>query len=152
MLLFAININQIKFYFSSFRIGLSGPPGAGKSTFIERFGQFLTNKNYKVAVLAVDPSSGKFCNVILRLKSIDFRYKHSHSQMAFPKHFFIQLFLNVYSLQNNEEIPLKEYYIQSLHELGIPFSCKLYFIKFCNRTKFAIQNISEVVILWFPSF
>lgn len=43
---------------SSFRIGLSGPPGAGKSTFIERFGQFLTSKNFKVAVLAVDPSSG----------------------------------------------------------------------------------------------
>ena len=46
-------------FFSSFRIGLSGPPGAGKSTFIERFGQMMTSKNYKVAVLAVDPSSGK---------------------------------------------------------------------------------------------
>ena len=42
---------------SSFRIGLSGPPGGGKSTFIETFGNFLTNKNHKVAVLAVDPSS-----------------------------------------------------------------------------------------------
>ena len=41
----------------SFRIGLSGPPGGGKSTFIETFGTFLTNKNHKVAVLAVDPSS-----------------------------------------------------------------------------------------------
>jgi hypothetical protein len=72
--------------------------------------------------------------------------------MSFPKHFFIKLFPNVYSLQNNEEIPLKENYIQLLHELGISFSCKLYFIKFCNRTKFAFQNISEVVILWFSSF
>lgn len=43
---------------SSFRIGLSGPPGAGKSTFIERFGEFLTGRNFHVAVLAVDPSSG----------------------------------------------------------------------------------------------
>lgn len=40
-----------------FRIGLTGPPGAGKSTFIEAFGKFLTNKGHKVAVLAVDPSS-----------------------------------------------------------------------------------------------
>ncbi|KAK7072208.1 hypothetical protein SK128_020540 [Halocaridina rubra] len=41
----------------SFRIGLSGPPGAGKSTFIEAFGKFLTGKGMKVAVLTVDPSS-----------------------------------------------------------------------------------------------
>lgn len=41
----------------SFRIGLSGPPGAGKSTFIEAFGTLLTERGHKVAVLAVDPSS-----------------------------------------------------------------------------------------------
>jgi len=41
----------------SFRIGLSGPPGGGKSTFIETFGTFLTNRKHEVAVLAVDPSS-----------------------------------------------------------------------------------------------
>lgn len=41
----------------SFRLGLSGPPGAGKSTFIECFGKFLTSSGHKVAVLAVDPSS-----------------------------------------------------------------------------------------------
>ncbi|KJE91117.1 mmaa protein [Capsaspora owczarzaki ATCC 30864] len=40
-----------------FRIGLSGPPGAGKSTFIETFGMFLVNQGLRVAVLAVDPSS-----------------------------------------------------------------------------------------------
>ena len=33
------------------RIGLSGPPGAGKSTIIERLGQLLTTKGFKVAVL-----------------------------------------------------------------------------------------------------
>jgi len=42
----------------SFRIGLSGPPGAGKSTFIESLGLLLTAAGHKVAVLAVDPSSG----------------------------------------------------------------------------------------------
>ncbi|XP_027207234.1 methylmalonic aciduria type A homolog, mitochondrial isoform X1 [Penaeus vannamei] len=41
----------------SFRLGLSGPPGAGKSTFIETLGKFLTARGHKVAVLAVDPSS-----------------------------------------------------------------------------------------------
>jgi len=35
----------------TFRIGLSGPPGAGKSTFIETFGQMLTSTGKKLAVL-----------------------------------------------------------------------------------------------------
>ena len=39
------------------RIGITGVPGAGKSTFIESLGMFLLNQGYKVAVLAVDPSS-----------------------------------------------------------------------------------------------
>ncbi|XP_066488473.1 methylmalonic aciduria type A protein, mitochondrial isoform X2 [Tiliqua scincoides] len=38
-------------------LGLSGPPGAGKSTFIECFGKMLTERGHKVSVLAVDPSS-----------------------------------------------------------------------------------------------
>lgn len=41
----------------AFRIGLSGSPGVGKSTFIESFGMKLVEKGYKMAVLAVDPSS-----------------------------------------------------------------------------------------------
>ncbi len=39
------------------RIGITGVPGVGKSTFIERFGSMLTAMGKKVAVLAVDPSS-----------------------------------------------------------------------------------------------
>jgi LAO/AO transport system kinase len=39
------------------RIGISGTPGVGKSSFIERFGLYLTGQNKKVAVLAIDPSS-----------------------------------------------------------------------------------------------
>lgn len=42
---------------SSTRIGITGVPGVGKSTFIESFGSYLTNIEKKVAVLAVDPSS-----------------------------------------------------------------------------------------------
>ncbi|MDR5002517.1 methylmalonyl Co-A mutase-associated GTPase MeaB [Brevibacillus parabrevis] len=41
----------------SIRIGVSGVPGAGKSTFIEAFGTMLCEKGHRVAVLAVDPSS-----------------------------------------------------------------------------------------------
>ena len=44
---------------SAISIGISGIPGAGKSTFIESFGMMLTEKGYRVAVLAVDPSSPK---------------------------------------------------------------------------------------------
>ncbi|TXG38945.1 methylmalonyl Co-A mutase-associated GTPase MeaB [Seonamhaeicola maritimus] len=41
----------------SIRIGITGVPGVGKSTFIETFGKYLTNLGKRVAVLAIDPSS-----------------------------------------------------------------------------------------------
>jgi LAO/AO transport system kinase len=41
----------------SIRIGITGVPGAGKSTFIENFGKLALEKGKKVAVLAIDPSS-----------------------------------------------------------------------------------------------
>ena len=41
----------------SLRIGITGVPGVGKSTFIEAFGMHLIEKGHKIAVLAVDPSS-----------------------------------------------------------------------------------------------
>jgi LAO/AO transport system kinase len=41
----------------SIRIGITGVPGVGKSTFIEAFGQYLLDQGRRVAVLAVDPSS-----------------------------------------------------------------------------------------------
>jgi len=43
----------------SVRIGITGVPGVGKSTFIESFGKLLTAKGHKVAVLAIDPSSSR---------------------------------------------------------------------------------------------
>lgn len=42
----------------SIRVGITGVPGVGKSTFIESFGQLLINAGKKVAILAIDPSSG----------------------------------------------------------------------------------------------
>ncbi|MGB1234950.1 MAG: methylmalonyl Co-A mutase-associated GTPase MeaB [Planktomarina sp.] len=47
------------------RIGLSGTPGVGKSTFIENFGMMLVEHGLKVAVLAVDPSSARSGGSIL---------------------------------------------------------------------------------------
>jgi LAO/AO transport system kinase len=47
------------------RIGLSGTPGVGKSTFIESFGLMLTGQGLRVAVLAVDPSSARSGGSIL---------------------------------------------------------------------------------------
>lgn len=44
---------------SSQRVGISGVPGAGKSTCIDRLGTMLTDRGHKVAVLAVDPSSAR---------------------------------------------------------------------------------------------
>ena len=41
------------------RIGITGVPGAGKSTLIDKFGSYLTGAGHKVAVLAIDPSSSR---------------------------------------------------------------------------------------------
>ena len=49
----------------SIRIGITGVPGAGKSTFIEQFGSMLTKLGKKVAVLTVDPSSSRTKGSIL---------------------------------------------------------------------------------------
>ncbi len=50
---------------SSVRIGVTGVPGVGKSTFIETFGLHLIQKGHRVAVLAIDPSSKKTGGSIL---------------------------------------------------------------------------------------
>ena len=47
----------IPFSGNSIRIGITGVPGVGKSTFIESFGEILLKENKKIAVLAIDPSS-----------------------------------------------------------------------------------------------
>lgn len=50
---------------NSIRIGITGIPGVGKSTFIEAFGKHLTSLGKKVAVLAIDPSSQRTMGSIL---------------------------------------------------------------------------------------
>ncbi|MDP7429982.1 MAG: methylmalonyl Co-A mutase-associated GTPase MeaB [Flavobacteriales bacterium] len=54
---------------NSIRIGITGVPGVGKSTFINSFGKMLTNLGKKVAVLAIDPTSEKSQGSILGDKS-----------------------------------------------------------------------------------
>jgi len=65
----------------SLRIGITGVPGAGKSTFIESFGTTLTEKGKKVAVLAIDPSSTRTGGSILGDKTR--MEKLSANNMAF---------------------------------------------------------------------
>lgn len=50
---------------NAIRIGITGVPGVGKSTFIEVFGKLLIKKGHKLAVLAIDPSSAKSRGSIL---------------------------------------------------------------------------------------
>ena len=49
----------------AYRLGITGVPGAGKSTFIESFGTMLTENGHRVAVLAIDPSSTRSGGSIL---------------------------------------------------------------------------------------
>ncbi|WP_298264645.1 methylmalonyl Co-A mutase-associated GTPase MeaB [uncultured Lutibacter sp.] len=50
---------------NSIRIGITGVPGVGKSTFIEAFGKYLITQGYKVAILSIDPSSQRSKGSIL---------------------------------------------------------------------------------------
>ena len=50
---------------NSIRVGITGVPGVGKSTFIEALGSFITGKGGKLAVLAIDPSSARTKGSIL---------------------------------------------------------------------------------------
>lgn len=50
---------------NSLRVGITGVPGVGKSTFIESFGGMLTSQGHKLAVLAIDPSSERTKGSIL---------------------------------------------------------------------------------------
>ncbi|MCX7621185.1 MAG: methylmalonyl Co-A mutase-associated GTPase MeaB [Acidimicrobiales bacterium] len=50
---------------ASIRIGVTGPPGVGKSTFIEAFGLHILSSGHRLAVLAIDPSSARTGGSIL---------------------------------------------------------------------------------------
>ncbi|MDP1621078.1 MAG: methylmalonyl Co-A mutase-associated GTPase MeaB [Bacteroidales bacterium] len=50
---------------NSIRVGITGVPGVGKSTFIEALGKYITSQGYRLAVLAIDPSSARSKGSIL---------------------------------------------------------------------------------------
>lgn len=63
----------------SFRLGITGTPGVGKSTFIEVFGHHLVDQGHKVAVLTIDPSSQKSKGSILGDKTrMEFLSQNPH--------------------------------------------------------------------------
>lgn len=68
----------------SIRIGITGVPGVGKSTFIEVFGELLTSQGKKVAVLAIDPSSQKTKGSILGDKTRMERLSHNTNVFIRP--------------------------------------------------------------------
>lgn len=65
----ALLTDMLPFTGASFRLGVSGVPGVGKSTFIEALGLYLIAQGHQVAVLAVDPSSSVSGGSILGDKS-----------------------------------------------------------------------------------
>ena len=60
-----IIVKCLPFSGNSVRIGITGVPGVGKSTFIEAMGKYITSKGNKLAVLAIDPSSERTKGSIL---------------------------------------------------------------------------------------
>lgn len=68
----------------SMRIGITGTPGVGKSTFIEAFGLHAIERGHKVAVLAVDPSSARTGGSILGDKTRMARLSQSENAYIRP--------------------------------------------------------------------
>ena len=90
----------------SLRIGLSGTPGVGKSTFIESFGMMLIGAGLKVAVLAVDPSSTRSGGSILGDKT---RMEHlSREKNAFIRPSPSQTHLGGVGRRSREAVALCE--------------------------------------------
>ena len=90
----------------SVRIGLSGTPGVGKSTFIEALGLHLTAQGHRVAVLAVDPSSARTGGSILGDKTRMERL--SRDPKAFIRPSPAQSQLGGVARRTREVIPLVE--------------------------------------------
>ncbi|XHC31446.1 methylmalonyl Co-A mutase-associated GTPase MeaB [Marivirga tractuosa] len=69
---------------NSFRVGITGVPGVGKSTFIESFGQHVIDSGKKLAVLTIDPSSQKTGGSILGDKTRMEKLSRSHQAFIRP--------------------------------------------------------------------
>ena len=65
LLLEHVLVNRAKPTKPSFRVGITGPPGAGKSTFVEAIGTMMVEANHRVGVVCIDPSSSRTQGSIL---------------------------------------------------------------------------------------
>src|SRR5690606_4190456 len=69
---------------NSIRIGITGSPGVGKSTFIESFGKYITDLDKRIAVLTVDPSSQRTKGSILGDKTRMHALSRNHNAFIRP--------------------------------------------------------------------
>ena len=71
---------------TALRVGVTGSPGVGKSTFIDELGSYLTSRGHRVAVLAVDPSSSISGGSILGDKTRMERLSTDQMLLSDPHH------------------------------------------------------------------
>jgi len=132
----ALISNLLKYSGNSIRIGISGVPGVGKSTFIEALGLIITEMGKKLAVLAVDPSSPKSKGSILGDKT-------RMNQLAANKNAFIRPSsagsnLGGVASQSMESVLLCEaagYDVILIETVGV------------GQSEFAVKNMSDVFLL-----
>ncbi|MFI5503819.1 methylmalonyl Co-A mutase-associated GTPase MeaB [Corynebacterium kutscheri] len=77
-------VRLLPFSGNALRVGITGVPGVGKSTFIEALGQKLLDEGHRVAVLAIDPSSTKTRGSILGDKTRMAKLARAHNAFIRP--------------------------------------------------------------------
>jgi len=123
----------------TFRIGLTGSPGAGKSTLIETLGKRLTDSGHKVAVLAVDPSSAITGGSLLGDRTR--MTKLSHDPNAFIRPSPSSGTLGGVTRKTNEAIVLCEgagYDVILVETVGI------------GQSEFAVSDMTDMFVLIIP--
>ncbi|CAI2372222.1 unnamed protein product [Moneuplotes crassus] len=123
----------------TFRIGICGAPGSGKSSLIEKIGMSLINEGMKVAVLAIDPSSAKTGGSILGDKT---RMEYlSREVNAFVRPSPTKGYLGGVSLNTNEIVTLCEH---------VGFDAVLIETVGVGQSEIEIDTVSDFVVYVVP--